>query len=65
MAVALTKLLYEDFVSYGTDGRNMRLDDEGVVLVIKAHGAVVRRLALEAPAWPFRTFDGPQGFDTY
>uniref|UniRef100_UPI002F91BB4F hypothetical protein n=1 Tax=Streptomyces virginiae TaxID=1961 RepID=UPI002F91BB4F len=65
VAVALTKLLYEDFVSYGTDGRDMRLDDEGVLLVIKAHGAVVRRLALQVPAWPFRTFDGPRGFGTY
>ncbi|MGW7073081.1 hypothetical protein ACWGII_40250 [Streptomyces sp. NPDC054855] len=64
-AIALTKLLYEDFVSYGTDGKGMRLNDESVVLVIKAHSAVLDRLALDRPQWPFRTFDGPHGFGTY
>ncbi|MFF0067162.1 hypothetical protein ACFYRC_37825 [Streptomyces sp. NPDC005279] len=65
MAIALTKLLYEDFVSYGTDGTGMRLNDESAVLVVKAHGAVLERLALEVPQWPFRTFDGPHGFGLY
>lgn len=45
VAIALTKLLYEDFVSYGTDGTGRRLNDESVVPVIKAHGAVLERLA--------------------
>ncbi|MFD8901277.1 hypothetical protein [Streptomyces ardesiacus] len=40
-------------------------DDESVPLVIKAHRAVLERLALKPPAWPFRTFDGPRGFGTY
>ncbi|MFF1566880.1 hypothetical protein ACFVY1_25705 [Streptomyces sp. NPDC058293] len=65
VAIALTKLLYEDFVSYGTDGHGRRLNDENVLPVIKAHGGVLERLALEGPQWPFRTFDGPHGFGTY
>lgn len=65
VAVALTRLLYDDFVAHGTDGQGRHLDDENVPLVMKAHRAVLERLALEAPAWPFRTFDGPRGFGTY
>jgi len=65
VAIALTGLLHQDFVSYGTDGKSMRLNDESVVLAIKAHRAVLQRLALEPPVWPFRTFEGPHGFGTY
>ncbi|MDX3550114.1 hypothetical protein PV724_47525 [Streptomyces europaeiscabiei] len=65
VAVMLTRLLYGDFVSYGTDKKGMHLDDESVPVVIKAHRAVLERLALEPPTWPFRTFDGPRGFGTY
>ncbi|MEU3639888.1 hypothetical protein AB0H23_27190 [Streptomyces albogriseolus] len=65
VAIALTRLLHHDFVSYGTDGQGRHLDDENVPLIIKAHRAVLERLALEPPAWPFRTFDGPRGFGTY
>ncbi|MEV0965490.1 hypothetical protein AB0J25_23405 [Streptomyces sp. NPDC049910] len=65
VAIELTQLLYSDFVSYGTDGRDRRLTNDTVALVIKAHRAVIERLALEPPVWPFRTFDGPRGFGTY
>ncbi|MFH0246231.1 hypothetical protein ACGRHY_28290 [Streptomyces sp. HK10] len=65
VAIALTQLLYSDFVSYGTDGRDRRLTNETVPVVIKAHRAVIERLALEPPVWPFRTFDGPRGFGSY
>ncbi|MFF7888702.1 hypothetical protein ACH40F_47945 [Streptomyces sp. NPDC020794] len=65
LAIDLTRLLHHDFVSYGTDGKGRRLNDDNVQLVIKAHRAVLERLALEAPTWPFRTFDGPRGFGTY
>ncbi|MET7799275.1 hypothetical protein [Streptomyces decoyicus] len=60
VAIALTRLLYDDFVSYGTDGRDMHLNNDTVPVVIKAHRAVLERLALEPPAWPFRAFDGPR-----
>ncbi|MER7178535.1 hypothetical protein ABT404_03430 [Streptomyces hyaluromycini] len=65
VAITLTRLLHDDFVSYGTDGRDMRLNDDTVPVVIKAHRAVLERLALKAPTWPFRMFDGPRGFGTY
>ncbi|MGW4937326.1 hypothetical protein ACWEQH_30715 [Streptomyces sp. NPDC004166] len=57
--------MHYDFVSHGTDGKGRHLDDDNVAIVIKAHRAVLERLALEPPAWPFRTFDGPRGFGTY
>ncbi|GHH68284.1 hypothetical protein GCM10018775_92770 [Streptomyces umbrinus] len=41
VAVMLTRLLYGDFVSYGTDKKGMHLDDESVPVVIKAHRAVL------------------------
>ncbi|RZU46508.1 hypothetical protein EV284_1189 [Streptomyces sp. BK022] len=65
VAIALTRLLYDDFVSYGTDGRDRHLNNDTVPVVIKAHRAVIERLALKPPAWPFRTFDGPRGFGSY
>ncbi|MER7576888.1 hypothetical protein [Streptomyces sp. NPDC126514] len=65
VAIALTRLLHHDFVSHGTDGKSRHLDDESVPIVIKAHRAVLERLALEPPSWPFRSFDGPRGFGTY
>lgn len=65
VAVALTRLLYSDFVAYGTDGQGRRLDDENVLVVAKVHRAVLERLALKPPVWPFRTFEGPRGFGTY
>ncbi|MGP3974457.1 hypothetical protein ACTWQF_10720 [Streptomyces sp. 8N114] len=65
VAIALTQLLYGDFVSHGTDGQRRHLDDGNVPIVIKAHRAVLERLTLEPPAWPFRTFEGPRGFGTY
>ncbi|MCX5450276.1 hypothetical protein [Streptomyces nigrescens] len=65
VAIALTQLLHDDFVAHGTDGEGRHLDDENVPMVIKAHRAVLERLALKPPTWPFRTFDGPRGFGTY
>ncbi|MFI8243451.1 hypothetical protein ACIF83_40465 [Streptomyces sp. NPDC085866] len=65
VAIALTRLLYNDFVSYGTDGRDRRLNNDTVPVVIKAHRAVIERLALKPPVWPFRAFDGPRGFGSY
>ncbi|MYR83654.1 hypothetical protein GTY41_01510 [Streptomyces sp. SID685] len=65
VAIALTRLLYDDFVSYGTDGRDRRLNNDTVPVIIKAHRAVIERLALEPPVWPFRTCDGPRGFGSY
>ncbi|MGW2892952.1 hypothetical protein ACWDDN_48210 [Streptomyces griseoruber] len=65
MAIALTRLLYDDFVSYGTDGRDRRLTNDTVPVVIRARRAVIERLALEPPTWPFRAFDGPRGFGSY
>ncbi|GAA3151411.1 hypothetical protein GCM10010521_43760 [Streptomyces rameus] len=53
VAIALTRLLYDDFVSYGTDGRDKRLNNDTVPVVVKAHRAVIERLALEPPVWPF------------
>ncbi|MFC9636471.1 hypothetical protein ACFTY8_46680 [Streptomyces mirabilis] len=34
LAIALTRLLHHDFVSYGTDGKGRRLNDANVQLVI-------------------------------
>lgn len=65
VAIALTRLLYDDFVAHGTDGQGRRLDDENVTVVMKAHRTVLERLALKPPVWPFRMFDGPRGFGTY
>ncbi|WP_413755112.1 hypothetical protein [Streptomyces sp. MMBL 11-3] len=65
VATALTRLLYDDFVSHGTNGQGRRLDDDNVTAVMKAHRTVLERLALKPPVWPFRTFDGPRGFGTY
>ncbi|MFE4054418.1 hypothetical protein [Streptomyces sp. YIM B13518] len=65
VAIALTRLLYNDFVSYGTDGQGRRLDDEHVPVVMKAHRTVLEHIALKPPVRPFRTFDGPRGFGTY
>jgi very-short-patch-repair endonuclease len=65
VAIALTRLLYDDLVSYGTDGRGRRLNNDTVPVVIKAHRVVIERLALIPPAWPFRAFDGPRGFGAY
>ncbi|MFE9240481.1 hypothetical protein [Streptomyces sp. NPDC007007] len=65
VAIALTRLLHHDFVSHGTDGKSRHLDDENVPIVIKAQRAVLERLALKPPSWPFRSFDGPRGFGTY
>jgi hypothetical protein len=65
VAIALTRLLHDDFVSHGTDGKDMHLNDGNVQLVVKAHRAVSERLALKEPTWPFRTFDGPHGFGTH
>ncbi|MFH8485318.1 hypothetical protein [Streptomyces longisporoflavus] len=43
----------------------MRLDDQNVAIVMKAHRTILERLALTPPVWPFRTFNGPRGFGTY
>jgi hypothetical protein len=50
VAIALTRRLHHDFVSHGTDGKSRHLDDESVPIVIKAHRAVLERLALEPPS---------------
>ncbi|WP_269857961.1 hypothetical protein [Streptomyces sp. RPT161] len=57
VAVALTRLLIDDFLAKGTRGGE-RMDDQGVVLAIKGHRSVVERLGLEPPQWPFRHFSG-------
>ncbi|MEW1873271.1 hypothetical protein AB0420_35205 [Streptomyces caelestis] len=65
VAIALPRLLDNDFVSYGTDGQGRRLDDEYVPVVMKAHRTVLEHIALKPPVRPFRTFDEPRGFGTY
>lgn len=57
VAVALTRLLQEDFVSRGTI-HDERMNDEEVVLAVKAHRAVLERLGLEPPQLPFRHHSG-------
>ncbi|MGW5925985.1 hypothetical protein ACWF2L_07015 [Streptomyces anulatus] len=57
VAVALTRLLHEDFVARGTR-HDERMSDEEVVLAVKAHRAVLERLGLERPQLPFRHHSG-------
>lgn len=57
VAVALTRLLHEDFVARGTR-HDERMNDEEVVLAVKAHRAVLERLGLEPPQLPFRHHSG-------
>lgn len=57
-AIALTQLLHKDLTSYGTDGQDVLLEDDTVVYAIKAHRAVLARLGLEAPEWPFKSLAG-------
>ena len=55
VAVALTRLLIEEFRAYGTSGGN-KMNDEEASVAIKAHRAVLERLGLSAPRLPFRNF---------
>ncbi len=55
VGLSLTRLLHEDFTACGTGG-GQRLDDESVMLAIKAHRAVLERLGMEPPRLPFRNF---------
>lgn len=55
VGLALTRLLHEDFTACGTGG-GQRLDDESVMLAIKAHRAVLERLGMDPPRLPFRNF---------
>ncbi|MFD7625993.1 hypothetical protein ACFV7Q_08090 [Streptomyces sp. NPDC059851] len=55
VGLALTRLLHEDFTACGTGG-GQRLDDESVMLAIKAHRVVLERLGMEPPRLPFRNF---------
>ncbi|MEV7683189.1 hypothetical protein AB0O64_32305 [Streptomyces sp. NPDC088341] len=57
VAVALTRLLHEDFVARGTR-HDERMNDEEVVLAVKAHRAVLERLGLKPPQLPFRHHSG-------
>ncbi|WP_406110265.1 hypothetical protein OG698_45945 [Streptomyces sp. NBC_01003] len=57
VAAALTRLLHEDFVARGTR-HDERMNDEEVVLAVKAHRAVLERLGLEPPKLPFRHHSG-------
>ncbi|RPK92269.1 hypothetical protein EES46_09480 [Streptomyces sp. ADI98-10] len=57
VAEALTRLLHEDFVARGTR-HDERMNDEEVVLAVKAHRAVLERLGLEPPKLPFRHHSG-------
>ena len=57
VAVALTRLLHEDFVARGTS-HDERMNDEEVVLAVKAHRAVLSRLGQEPPQLPFRHHSG-------
>ncbi|WP_329347301.1 hypothetical protein OG226_00785 [Streptomyces sp. NBC_01261] len=53
VAVALPRLLHEDFVAMGTS-HDEGMNDEEVVLAVKAHRAVLSRLGLKPPQLPFR-----------
>ncbi|MEU6232191.1 hypothetical protein [Kitasatospora sp. NPDC047058] len=55
VGLALTRLLHEDFTAYGTGGGE-RMNNDSVVVAIKAHRAVLERLGLEPPRLPFRNF---------
>ncbi|MEV6133075.1 hypothetical protein AB0M05_40855 [Streptomyces violaceusniger] len=57
VAVALTRLLHEDFVARGTR-HDERMNDDEVVLAVKAHRAVLERLGLKPPRLPFRHHSG-------
>lgn len=43
VAIALTQLLHHGFVSYGTNGQGRHLDDENMLLAVKARRAVSSR----------------------
>lgn len=57
VALSLTRLLHEDFVSRGTH-HDERMNDEEVALAVKAHRAVLDRLGMETPKLPFRHHSG-------
>ncbi|MFJ4435617.1 hypothetical protein [Streptomyces sp. NPDC088923] len=57
VALSLTRLLHEDFVSRGTH-HDERMNDEEVALAVKAHRAVLDRLGVEPPKLPFRHHSG-------
>ncbi|MDX3077874.1 hypothetical protein [Streptomyces sp. MI02-7b] len=56
-ALALTQLLHEDFVAKGTGGGE-RMNDEEVTIAIKGHRALLQRLAVAPPDFPFKDFTG-------
>lgn len=58
LAKALLTVLRDDFVSYGTDGSDMRLDDQTVKIVLRAARIVTKRNNLSEPILPFRDFSG-------
>lgn len=55
---ALLTVLRDDFVSYGTNGSDMRLDDQSVKVVMRAAKLVTKRNNLKEPVLPFRDFSG-------
>ncbi len=58
LAKALLTLLRDDFVSYGTDGGDMRLDDQTVKPVLRAIKIITKRNNLPEPTLPFRDLTG-------
>lgn len=58
LAKSLLTLLRDEFVSYGTDGSDMRLDDQTVKPVLRATKMITKRNNLTEPALPFRDFTG-------
>lgn len=58
LAKTLLTVLRDDFVSYGTDGSDMRLDDQSVKIVLRAAKIVTKRNNLKEPVLPFRDFSG-------
>jgi hypothetical protein len=58
LAKTLLTVLRDDFVGYGTDGGDMRLDDQSVKTVLRAAKLVTKRNNLKEPVLPFRDFSG-------
>lgn len=55
-ALGLTQLAREELIAYGTDG-NIRLDDDGILSVLRTVRVVLKRLGI-ALDLPFRDFKG-------
>ena len=58
LAKALLTTLRDDLVSYGTNGVDMRLDDETFKTVLRLTNLVLKRNNLPELSLPFRDFSG-------